>query len=143
MNSTDNKSFVRWQGRTIEEFGKIINLLLTLSLATIGFVISKMLDKDFSFRNSSAKFIVCLGTLIALTTVVTLLVLIYNRFKAFKITTQIARSREKNKRDDIVSLRSKATRIDKQTWLLFKVSISFFLLSELLTVLGFTIEVLS
>ena len=53
-----NESFIRWQGRNIEELGKAITLLLSLCLATIGFVISKLLDQGFQFQNCTIKSII-------------------------------------------------------------------------------------
>lgn len=69
-NSNNNKSgsFVRWQGRSIEELGKSINLLLTLSLAMIGFTIAKLLG-EFIFLSCSAKTLILLGNSVLLVTV--------------------------------------------------------------------------
>lgn len=138
---TEKESFIRWQGRTIEELGKAINLLLGLCLATIGFVVSKLLDKDFHFINCNSRLIVFVGSIILLITVILLLFLIYNRLHAFKGTTQIARKRETNDRDNINSLRTQVNQKDKLTWTLFNLSIVAFSLGELLVILGFIIEI--
>lgn len=139
--NTKNESFIRWQGRTIEELGKAINLLLSLCLATIGFIVSKLLDKDFCFLNCTAKLLVSIGSIILLIATITLLVLIYNRLHAFKGTTQIARKREINDRSDIIALREKVNKRDKCTWTLFKLSIFTFSLGELFVIAGFIIEI--
>ena len=139
--SIENTSFVRWQGRTIEELGKAINLLLGLCLATMGFVISKLLDKDFQFNSCSIKTTVIIGTSIILVSTILLLILIYNRLLAFRSTTQIARKREKNDTANITDLRQEVKRKDKYTWTLFSLSIGSFILGELFIIIGFIIEV--
>lgn len=137
----DNKeSFIRWQGRTSEELGKAINLLLSLCLATIGFIISKLLDKDFQFLNCTAKLLVSIGSIILLIAVIILLLLIYNRLHAFKGTTQIARRRETDDRSGIIVLREKVNQRDKCTWTLFNISIITFSSGELFVIVGFIIE---
>lgn len=139
--SVKKESFVRWQGRTIEELGKAINLILSLCLATIGFVIAKLLDKDLEFQNCSSKTVVIIGTIIILSSTTILLILIYNRLLSFRSTAQIARKREKNDRTNINELRQQVNRKDKYTWSLFGLSVSSFLLGELFIIIGFIIEV--
>ena len=74
----NNDSFIRWQGRTIEELGKAINLLLSLCLVTIGFIFSKLIDKDFQFHYCNSKLLVITGSFILLLSTVINLILIYN-----------------------------------------------------------------
>lgn len=94
-NNTEKGSFVRWQRRQIEAMGNAINLLLSLCLATMGFVIAKLLDNNFKFQNCMGKSFVILGSAMVLVTTILLLILIYNRLQAFRNTTQRARKREK------------------------------------------------
>ena len=86
-----NESFTRWQGYTIQELGKATNLLLSLCLATIGFVLSMLLNENFKFNNCCCKTLLILGTIILLLCTLTLLALMYNRLFSFRNTTQIAR----------------------------------------------------
>ena len=136
-----NESFIRWQGRTIEELGKAVNILLSLCIATIGFIVSKLLEKDFIFFNCMAKLFVIIGSVSLLIATVILLILMYNRLHAFRGTAQIARKREKNKREGIDSLREKVRKKDECTWTLFNLSISTFSLGELFVIIGFIIEI--
>lgn len=136
-----NGSFIRWQSRSIEELGKAVNLLLTLCLATIGFVLAKLLDKDFKFQNCSSNTIVIIGVFILLISTILLLVLMYNRLQAFKKTTEIARKREKNERNDIDTLRLEVKKKDKCTWMLFHYSINTFIVGEAIIIIGFITEV--
>ncbi len=136
-----NESFIRWQGRTIEELGKAINLLLSLCLATIGFIVSKLLDKDFLFLNCTGKSLVFIGTIILLIAAIILLFLIYNRLHAFRGTTKIARKRETNDRTNINTLRTEVNQRDKCTWTLFSFAIAAFSFGELFVIIGFIIEI--
>ena len=136
-------SFIRWQGRTIEELGKTINLILSLCLATVGFVVAKLLDKKFEFHFCLSKTFIIVGTLFILASIILTLTLIYNRLIAFRTTTQIARKREKNNRAGIEDLRTEVKQKDKCTWKLFRLSIISFLLGELFIIIGFIIELVN
>jgi membrane-bound ClpP family serine protease len=103
MNET---SFTRWQGRSIEQLGNAISLLLGLSLATIGFIVSKLLDKELHLSNSYSKSVVIIGSFFLLITAILLLIVVYNRLFLFKKTTQIARKRQKNETTNIDTMRS-------------------------------------
>ncbi|GGH18134.1 hypothetical protein FAZ19_11910 [Sphingobacterium alkalisoli] len=136
-----NQSFIRWQGRAIEELGKTVNLLLALCLATIGFVVSKFLEKDFSFNSCIGKVFILIGSLALLFDTIILLLVMLNRLNSFKSTAQIARQRETENRTNIKSLRNEVTQKDKCTWILFKYSIVIFVLGELFIILGLFIEI--
>lgn len=138
----NNDSFIRWQGRTIEELGKAINLLLSLCLVTIGFIFSKLIDKDFQFHNCNSKLLVIIGSFILLLSIVITLFLIYNRLFSFRLTTKIARLREKNDLSNINIIREEVKKRDKWTWALFSFCISTFLLGEAIVIFGFIIEIL-
>lgn len=139
-SNSSNASFVRWQGRSLEELGRAINLLLSLSLAISGFVIVKLLDSDFKCELNTLQTILLLGGLVfTLITIVILLLLIYNRLLSFRKTTQIARKREKGKRDEIEALRKEVKQIEIRTWKLFKWSIIVFFVSLLFTISGFVV----
>jgi hypothetical protein len=138
-----NSSFVRWQGRSIQALGKVISLLLTLSLATIGFIISKVLEQHFSFASLSAKRFVVTGGFTLSVAVIFFLFITYNRLLAFKLTTQIARKREKNDLTNIEQLRASVKKLDRRTWAFLKFAISLFAFGEALVTVGFIIEVIN
>lgn len=139
-----NSSFVRWQGRSLEEFGKAINLLLSLSLATSGFVIVKLLDTEFRCNLNTLQVISLFsGLVLTLITIFVLLRLTYNRLLSFKKTTKIARKREKGERDDIEALRKEVKSMDVLTWKLFTCSIILFFVSLLFIISGFVVFVLN
>lgn len=140
--NSNNNSFVRWQGRSLEELGKTINLLLTISLATIGFVLNIILNKDFYFQNCYSKMAITLGTFVVLTSIILLLVISKNRLLSFKLTTSIARKREKKKMDGIEKLRERVSKKDENIWSLFNTSVWFFGIGEGSLIIGFLIQIL-
>lgn len=134
-------SYIRWQDRRIEEFGKAINLLLSLSLAAIGFVIAKILDEDFEFSNYFNLSIILIGISILLISVISLLCLIYNRLNSIRTTAKIARKRETRQLEGINILRNRVNMRDKCTWILWKLSIFCFILGNLFIIIGFIMEI--
>ena len=38
-----NESFIRWQGRSIEEFGRTLNFILTINIASFGYILNKLI----------------------------------------------------------------------------------------------------
>ena len=139
----ENESFIRWQGRAIEEFGKTINLILAISLATIGFVINKLLESGFSFENCFAKVFIFIGTITILIAIVIILFLIRMRLLNFRDTAKISRKREKNRIDNIEDLRKKSKKTGFCVWNLLNVSIWLFGIGEGFTIVGFLIHLSS
>ena len=139
--SDKNESFIRWQGRSLEQLGKTINLILGLSLATMGFTIAKILDKGFQFVSCSSKIAILTGCFIILVTITILLWVTLNRLKSFKTTAQIARKREKNINDNIDDQRREVKLHDANTWFFFKLAIILFFFGELIIITGFIIEI--
>jgi hypothetical protein len=135
------ESFIRWQGRAIEELGKTIHFLLALALTTIGFIASVLLDEKFTFKNACAKQCLAFGSIFLLACTVVLLLLILNRLSGIRQTTKIARKRETEERDDIETLRSKVKAKDKLTWILFKISVFIFMAGEILIIIAFLNQV--
>ena len=138
----ENESFIRWQGRSIEELGKAINLLLTLSLATIGFVVAKLLE-DFYFLSCFTKYLIIIGSFVLLITTILLLILIRNRLVSIRKTAQIARKREKGLTDNLQKMRDVVRSLDKSTWTLFNSSVLCFIIGQTSVVIGFIIEILN
>jgi hypothetical protein len=123
--------FVRWQGRTLEQMGYAINTLLVLANATLGFVISKLLDVDIY---CCAKCLLTIGSTILLICIVTLLFLIMNRLYDFRSTTQNANDSNSKQNDTV--------KIGNRTWVLFYTAFSTFLLGEIFIVAGFAVHIL-
>lgn len=133
MTDQNKEAFIRWQGRSLEYLSYAINLILGLSIATIGFEMSLLNDVNFMlegwlrcfFTISLASLVVASGFGIAC---------VLNRVKDYRDTTAIARKKSKEEYDDeleelreIVGVIGSRTRklFNLQAWLF---SVGIFLL---------------
>lgn len=112
----DRESSVRWQGRTIEQFGYTLNLILGLSVAALGYGLSLLLEGKF--RGVDWQNCVLLHSMLSLLLSVFLgLWCVVNRLRDFRTTTKIARKRENGEPDsNLQPLRTLACTLGKRTW---------------------------
>jgi hypothetical protein len=116
MSGNKKEPFIRWQGRSLDYLSYAINLILTLSIAGIGFEAKLLSEESFSpsgvaksaFMSSLAFFILAGAVGFAC---------IINRVKDFKDTAAIARKKSKDEYDpeleelrDLVGILGKKTR---------------------------------
>jgi hypothetical protein len=122
----NREASIRWQGRTIEQFGYALNLILGLSVAAIGFELSLILGhghKNGGWQN--CLFAISLFTL--LLSVAVGLICVVNRLKDFRATAETARKREDGASDlDLQPLRTLTRKLGQRTWFLFLWQISTF-----------------
>jgi len=139
---TDRESSNRWQGRTIEQFGYALNLIVGLAVAAIGFELSLMLKDDFqSLGWQNCLFSISLLSLIL--SVALGLFCIVNRLRDFRITAKVARKREDGVSElELQPLRTIASTLGERTWLLFWWVISTFGLGVLLLCISIGTNVL-
>lgn len=128
--SRNNNAFIRWQGRQIDEFGRVTNLFLTIAIATIAFIINLIINRDFKFFYCTEKAWFLLGVLFLIFAVIFLLVLTINRLFSIRITTRIARNTISDSK--ISELRTKTANHDRYTWRLFFTSAILFMIGECL-----------
>lgn len=137
----DNQSFVRWQQLTIDERGKSINLFLGMLFATLGFVISKLTDSDFSFSNDTSKWLILSGTSFNTLSIFLFILTILNRLKDFRITTRLAKISYIKQNGETDSLKRQATKAGEETHKLHRSALIIFGISEVLIVLGFIFQI--
>jgi len=139
-----DERFSRWQMKTLEERGKIMNLLLSLSLGTIAFVLNIIIKQEIHFRHCCSETFISIGVFLLLLCVITLLLLSINRLKDFRETTEIIKARKNDKpEDEIERLKGKNDKTGSLTLYWFNKSIYLFLLGEFLIIIVLTIELLS
>lgn len=132
----NRESSVRWQGRMIEQFGYSLNLILGLSVATLGYEISYLLNEDYKLN--------CWQIICAVISVIFLLFSIFlglycvvNRLRDFRATAETAYKRENGaSKLDLQPLRELTKRLGGKTWRLFKWQAIAFIFSILLLVLA-------
>jgi hypothetical protein len=132
----NRESSIRWQGRTIEQFGYAINLILGLAIAAIGFELSLVLSEKFSGSGWQNCVFGSSILALALSAGVGLLGVV-NRLRDFRATTATARKREDGASDlELQSLRILTKQLGERTWLLFWWQVSAFGVGVLLLVVA-------
>src|SRR3989338_8581731 len=130
------ESSIRWHGRTIEQFGYALNLILGLSVAAIGFELSLLLSKEFE-RAGWQNCLFVISMLSLLLSVAAGLWCVVNRLRDFRATTETVHKREDGASDlELQPLRTLTRTLGKRTWLLFWWQISAFGAGILLLVLA-------
>ena len=115
----NRESSVRWQGRTIEQFGYSLNLVLGLSIAGIGYETTLILNKEIE-RAGWQNCLLAISLLSLVVSVGAALWCIVTRLRNFRLTAQIARNREDGA--SVLELqpdRTKSTDLGNFTWTLF------------------------
>lgn len=132
----ESGSFVRWQGITLTQLGYAVNLILGLAVAALGFLVSLLLKVDFiPVSWQKCAFFLALVSLLA--SVGFGMWVVVNRLRDFRVTKDIARRREKNKKDKkLPTLRDFSERLGKRTWWLFWWQIGTFGVGVLVLVVG-------
>jgi len=109
----DTEKFTHWQQRTIEQLGFSINLILTLALGALGYLLAKY-DKTNTARLSKYTFVI--------TSILLLLALLFGivasitRLYDFRFTARIIRQQSEVERD---RLRAITDRLGSCTWFFF------------------------
>lgn len=125
MESNERASFVRWQGRTITQFGFVTNLLLGLATGELAILLGVALDRREGLTATSHAVILVSLILLA-GSVVLGCWLALNRLASFRTTAQVARQREKNVIEDLDRLRTRTKRLDETSWWLLRAQVVLF-----------------
>jgi hypothetical protein len=136
------ESFIRWQTITISQLTYAVNLILGLSVATLAFQITLLLNKDFC-PVSWQKITFPIALILLLLSVALGLWCVINRLRDFRATTKVARKRENGATDEELKLLRKVyDKLGKNTWLIFWWQISTFGVGVLLTIIsvGFSLS---
>lgn len=115
----NRESSVRWQGRTIEQFGYSLNLVLGLCIAGIGYETTLILNKEIE-RAGWQNCLLAMSLLSWVISVGAALWCVVTRLQNFRLTAQIARNREDGASAlELQPDRKKLTDLDNFTWTLF------------------------
>ena len=132
----ENEKFVRWQGITITQLSYSINLVLTFSVAALGFGVSLLLSDNFKPTTCQAYaffmslfFLLASGAFGVWCTI--------NRLRDFRATAKIANLKRKDKNHtELPELRTLTNKLGKKTWGIFWWQIGTFSAGILLLVLS-------
>jgi uncharacterized membrane protein YbhN (UPF0104 family) len=98
VKKKNRESSIRWQGRTIEQFGYALNLILGLSVAALGFELTLLLNKEFE-RTGWQNCLFIISILSLLLSIALGLWCVVNRLRDFRATTEAAHKREDGAED--------------------------------------------
>lgn len=134
MTSEDkDDAFARWQNITIMQLGYVVNLLLGMTLAALGFGASLLL-KELVF--CWWKGCVFTSMIFLFASLVCGILCVINRLRDFRLTKDIARKKAKEESADLDQMRKRADMLGKRTWHLFWFQIGAFSLGVFLMFLG-------
>ena len=133
-------SFARWQKIALDQLGYVVNLILVLSVASLGFAFSSLRDGSCMLGGRTACLFV-LSLLVLAASVVVGIVCTILRLVDFRETKNIARKREqffsdgkrKPEVNHLLSYRRQLVKcLDKWVWRTFYGQIGTFLVGEIL-----------
>jgi hypothetical protein len=132
----NRESFIRWQGRTIEQFGYALNLILGLSVAALGYELSFLLNKEFD-KNCLQIFCSLISLFFLFFSILFGLWCVVDRLRNFRVTAKVAYKREDGaSKLDLQPLRALTEALGKRTWLLFQLHIWAFGIGILFLILA-------
>lgn len=119
--TTENDKFPRWQKITIDQFGYTLNLILTFTIAALGYWFVLLKDRDFA-PASSAKCIMILSLLALAFSAICGIICAINRLWDFRGTAQRAHDNPE------APTKEHLDRLGRITWVLFYLQLSTFTL---------------
>jgi hypothetical protein len=123
MAQEDHDSFIRWQEVTRNHFSAVSNLILALATGLLAFHSALLLERKLS--SACASGFAAASLLLLSASVAFALWCAVNRLRDFRLTTQIARRREKGE-TDLQELRDETKSLGKFTWGLFWFQVASF-----------------
>lgn len=118
FKNLERKRFARWQQIRITQLSYIVNLIIAISCACLGFMINFIsdLNSELSF---CTKILFWTGSILTITSIGLAIVLSIIRLENFRITALIALDTDRENISDSHNHRKKSKKYDKQTWCLF------------------------
>ena len=102
MPNSERESFIRWQGRLIEQLGFVNNLLLGLATGLLAFQTQLAFDNK-ALLTTAEKCVAVLSIIFVFLSVTFGCYVAYNRLRSFRFTAQIA---QREKRENAKGLTS-------------------------------------
>lgn len=125
---------VRWQGKTVDQFSNLNNLLLTLGIAITGFC--------FSFLNRSNnhlyydKDLLIVSIALSITSAVIGILLGLNRLWDFRTTTDVVKAIRADD-ENLEEKRAYSKALGKRSWILLYLQIGVLIVGILILLLSF------
>lgn len=151
-----NERVIRWDSYRINHFSFTTNLIFTLNLGFIGFIVSQIsydLTSNFYFSTLLIISFICLATSFYIG-----LFSIFNRLNDFRLTSKLTKLKKdlfehenkislhpdfKNIQFEILSLSNQTKKLGLKTWSLLKFQIWFFIIGTTFGIIIFIISKVS
>ena len=131
-----DEKFVRWQGITITQLSYSINLILSFTVAAIGFGVSLLLNDSFQ-PTSWQSCIFSISMLLLLASGAFGIWCTINRLRDFRATAKITNlKRKEGNEEELTELQTLTKKLGKKTWGIFWAQIGAFAAGILLLVIS-------
>lgn len=131
-------SFIRWQDISIRQLGFTTNLVLTIDIAIVGFVMSKIIDPLFILP-CNGKALFTIGLFILSLCFIAGIVINITRLYDYRLTAKTARKRTTDPNAQLDELRQTTKNLGTATWILLLIQLSLFGLGLVTVFLSFLI----
>jgi hypothetical protein len=120
MSSNDKtEKFIRWQGRAITQLSYSINLILSFSVAAVGFGVSLLLNENYNPTLCQA-YAFYTSLLLLLVSVAFGVLCTINRLRDFRATKEITNIKRKDENSpELAGLREFTNKLGNRTWGIF------------------------
>lgn len=137
IDEDENHPYTRWQGFRIGQLTVCISLLLTFSVAVLGFSASLLSQPTYSFTNVVARTCFLGSAIAGIISIAYGLSACLTRLQDFRVTAQVTRHREgPNRAQEVEEWREEYKRLGKSTWRRFKAQLRTFSLQIFLLLLS-------
>lgn len=116
MEEQKNVSFIRWQGKTLEQLGFVNNLFIALASGFLILEAQSIFSKKF--LQPCEALLIGLSVILVFASLIVGGFLAINRLQSFRSTSQIARQRETGQKVFISDLRKQVDNLDSKTWIM-------------------------
>lgn len=124
--NADKECLIRWREITRTQLGYTINLILSFSVATIGFQVTLLVNPSVSWVYWS-KCLFSVSIILLLLAIIAGISTVFCRLKSFRQTAIIVRDHGKNNQEQKVEdLRKQNECLDRNTWRFFYCQMAFF-----------------
>lgn len=135
--SANKDRLIRWREITRTQLSYAINLILSFSVATIGFQVSLLLNANVSWGYWS-KWLFSMSIIVLLLAIISGISAVICRLKSFRQTAIIVRDGGKQcQKQTVEDLRKQNDCLDRYTWNFFYCQITFFGIGILLCAFSF------
>ena len=135
----DNDSFQRWQETSLKQLGFTTNLILTINTAVLVYLIDQISSPQFCILGNPKIFYTGGFFILGISFVLGIVINI-TRLYDFRITAKIARNKSNSQDNNIESLRTKAEKLGKTTWVILIIQVTTFGLGLIAEILSFCVK---